>query len=303
MKRSVNSLFFLWFFSKAFVRIPPSLKGARKAIQFVVTVLVNLISSSDMDLETDEEETLDFILPYFDRPYQFAIIATLLFTIVQLLLMLAAIRRNLLQAYRGDYTDIPPPKTSRHPIYVNGNFRFAGTLIGYVILAFVFWGFFSFIIAILIGALITNGGSKFIEDILKSIIPALLFIFFKMYLNKILGRYVFLQHQLNVLSINNRRVFMIFMYFNIFLDAFLGLFTAVMRLVRSVVGGIFYMCRLDYSPLGRKLETKDAGFSAYCGFIHVECAHRHPVLLCFMKSSSSCSTVWSIESTMVKSTE
>lgn len=42
------------------------------------------------------------------------------------------------------------------------------------------------------------------------------------------------------------------------------------------------MCRLDYSPLGRKLETMDTGFNAYCGFIYMECAHRHPILLCFV---------------------
>ncbi|CAF1463590.1 unnamed protein product [Rotaria sordida] len=75
---------------------------------------------------------------------------------------------------------------------------------------------------------------------------------------------------------------MIFLYFNIFLDAFLGLLAAFIRLIKSTIGGIVYMCRLDYSPLGRKLETSDSGFSAYCGFIHVECAHRHPVLLCFI---------------------
>ncbi|CAF0965327.1 unnamed protein product [Rotaria sordida] len=50
----------------------------------------------------------------------------------------------------------------------------------------------------------------------------------------------------------------------------------------SNIGGIIYMCRLDYSPLGRKLETTDSGFRAYCGFINVECAHRHPILLCFI---------------------
>ncbi|CAF3815716.1 unnamed protein product [Rotaria sordida] len=95
-------------------------------------------------------------------------------------------------------------------------------------------------------------------------------------------RYIFLQHKINILSLNNRRVFMIFLYFNIFLDAFLGLLAAFIRLIKSTIGGIVYMCRLDYSPLGRKLETSDSGFSAYCGFIHVECAHRHPVLLCFI---------------------
>jgi hypothetical protein len=30
------------------------------------------------------------------------------------------------------------------------------------------------------------------------------------------------------------------------------------------------MSRLDYSPLGRKFETLDAGFTAYCGFIQIE---------------------------------
>ncbi|CAF4335050.1 unnamed protein product [Adineta steineri] len=47
------------------------------------------------------------------------------------------------------------------------------------------------------------------------------------------------------------------------------------------MGGILYMCRLDYSPLGRKLESWDDGFNAYCGFIHTECTHRHPILLLF----------------------
>ena len=49
----------------------------------------------------------------------------------------------------------------------------------------------------------------------------------------------------------------------------------------SALGGIVYMCRLDYSPLGRKLETWDSGYSSYCGFIHTECTHRHPILLVF----------------------
>ena len=270
-------------YDQALVRVPPSLPSLRKQLQIVVNVIVTIISPPDTNLQEEEDDqSSDFRLPTFYLPYVLAIIFTLVVTIIQLSAMLASIRRNLLQAFRGDHTEIPPPKSSRNVNYVTGNFRFAGTLIGYVILAYVFLGLLSFIVAIIIGAAVTNGGSKFIEDILKTIIPAMLFIFFKMYLNKILGKYVFLQHELNVLSLNNRRVFMIFLYFNIFLDAFLGLFAAIIRLLKSTIGGILYMCRLDYSPLGRKLETKDAGFSAYCGFIHVECAHRHPVLLCFM---------------------
>ena len=102
-----------------------------------------------------------------------------------------------------------------------------------------------------------------------------------MYLNKFLGQYIFLQYYGEVLSINNRRAYMVFMYFNFFPDAFLGVVAAFMRILKSIFGGIAYMCRLDYSPLGRKLEKMDAGFNAYCGFIYMDCAHRHPVLLCF----------------------
>ncbi|CAF0983930.1 unnamed protein product [Didymodactylos carnosus] len=37
----------------------------------------------------------------------------------------------------------------------------------------------------------------------------------------------------------------------------------------------------DYSPLGRKLERFDSGFSAYVEYIYMEREHAHPVMLCF----------------------
>ena len=267
---------------QALIRIPTSFKGIEKASQRFANYLPILLFPLDPSLQLDNDDPTDFRLPPFIIPYICAVTFTLLVTIAQLLTMLASIRRNLLQAFRGDHTEIPPPKFSRNVNFVTGNFRFAGMLIGYVTLGYVFVTFISFIVALVVGTFIAYGSSRFIENIIKFFVPIYLFIYFKMYLNRILSKYVFLQHKLNVLSLNNRRVFMIFLYFNIFLDAFLGLFAAISRLLRSTFGGILYMCRLDYSPLGRKLETKDAGFSAYCGFIHVECAHRHPVLLCFV---------------------
>jgi len=72
---------------------------------------------------------------------------------------------------------------------------------------------------------------------------------------------------------------MIFLFFNFFLDSFLGFMSSIVSIIKSVSGGYLYMSRLDYSPLGRKLETSDAGFSAYCGFIHLEAVHRNPIML------------------------
>jgi hypothetical protein len=233
-------------------------------------------------LKEDKNPNSNFPLPDFVRPFLFAVFIALIVIIVQLLVMLVNIRRNLLQAFRGDDSEIPRRITSNNVSYVTGNFHFGGYLIGYVILGYVFLVFIATIITMSIGAFITFGSVKSLETILKALIPPLLFIFFKLYLNKILGQYVFLQHGGEVLSTNNRRALMVFLYFNFFLDAFLGLFAAVIRVLKSIVGGVLYMCRLDYSPLGRKLETMDAGFNAYCGFIYTECVHRHPVMLCFV---------------------
>ncbi|CAF4108724.1 unnamed protein product [Rotaria sordida] len=264
------------------VQVPPSLDALRKSSQQVVNLLSKLTNSSDPNLQADENPSSDFPLPDFVRSYLIAFIAALFITLVQLLVMFAGIRRNLLQAFRGDDSEIPRRLSSENINYITGTFHFAGYLIGYVILAYIFLAIFLFIILISIDALITYGNVKFLETILKIIIPTLILVFFKMYLNKILGQYIFLQHDGEVLSINNRRAFMVFIYFNFFLDAFLGFVAAIMRILRSIAGGVLYMCRLDYSPLGRKLETIDSGFSAYCGFIFVECAHRHPVLLYFV---------------------
>ncbi|CAF2833657.1 unnamed protein product [Rotaria sp. Silwood2] len=67
------------------------------------------------------------------------------------------------------------------------------------------------------------------------------------------------------------------------------------------------MCRLDYSPLGRKLENVDGGFKAYCGFIQMEANHRHPVMLAFtsivlthIKIKQGCSPLSTEKSSSIK---
>jgi hypothetical protein len=230
----------------------------------------------------DEDSPSNFPLPDFLRPYLIGVSIALVIIVAQLLTMLACIRRNLLQAFRGNSSELPRRTKSRNVSYITGNFHFAGYLIGYVIISYVLLIFFAVLIALAIDAFITFESVRALEAILKLIIPYGLFMYFKLYLNKFLAKYVFVQYGGEFLSINNRRAFMVFIYFNFFLDAFLGLIAALLRLLKSAVGGVVYMCRLDYSPLGRKLEMYDAGFNAYCGLIYMECAHRHPVLLCFV---------------------
>jgi hypothetical protein len=282
-----SSIFLLLYFVaiQACVRVIPYLSALQIILQAGIDVITQLIiptiGSTNSDSGDVNADTSNFPMPSLERPYLIAIFLTLTIIVTQLLVLLVNIRRNLFQAYRGNDSEIPRRQRSNYVSLASGNIHFAGYFIGYLIWGFILIAIFSAIIAICLEAFIHFGDVRLIEKILKAIIPTILFILFKQYLNQILAQYVFLQHYGEVLSLNNRRLLMIFIYFNFFLDAFLGFISSIFRLIKSILGGIIYMCRLDYSPLGRKLETADGGFSAYCGFIHTECVHRHPVLLVF----------------------
>ncbi|CAF0739179.1 unnamed protein product [Rotaria sordida] len=256
---------------QACILVVPYLDELQNSIQ----QLIDQISISS----NQQNKQSEFPLPNFVRPYIIAILTALIVTMIQLLILLTNIRRNLFQIFRGDDSEIPKRDKSKYLSYSTGNFHFAGFFIGYLIWGYALIALFALIIYISIDAFITFGSVKFLEKILKLIIPILLLILFKTYLNKLLARYVFLQYHGDILAINNRRVLMIFLYFNFFLDSFLGFISSIIRIIKSIVGGCLYMSRLDYSPMGRKLETLDAGFSAYCGFIHMEAVHRNPIML------------------------
>ncbi|CAF1339227.1 unnamed protein product [Adineta steineri] len=270
---------------QACIQVLPYLQPLEDTIQTAVDALsVVFIPDPEDDGQNNGDPTssLNFPIPKLVRPYLFAVFITLIVIVLQLLVLLANMRRNLLQLFRGEDCEIPRRQRSRYVSYASGNIHFAGYFIGYLIWGFILIAAFSVVICVAIDAFITFGSVRFVEKILQKVIPSVLFVLFKQYLNKILAQYVFLQHRGEVLALNNRRILMIFIFFNFFLDAFLGFISSIVRLIKSVIGGIIYMCRLDYSPLGRKLETMDGGFSSYCGFLHTECTHRHPVMLVFV---------------------
>ncbi len=268
-----SSVFLLLYFitEQACILILPKLAGWKQSWETFFSY--ESISDNPNDVQSI------FPLPDLVCPYLLAIFTAYVITIIQLFVLLRNIRRNLLQIYRGDDSEIPKRNQSNYLEYSTGNFHFAGFFIGYLVWGYVLTFTFAFVILVSIASFITFGSVKFLEDLLTQIIPTLLLILFKYYINKILARYVFLQDYGEILAINNRRILMIFLYFNFFLDSFLGLILSIIRIIKSVIGGCLYMSRLDYSPFGRKLETFDDGFTAYCGFIHIEAVHRNPIML------------------------
>ncbi|XP_025079490.1 receptor for retinol uptake stra6-like [Pomacea canaliculata] len=68
-----------------------------------------------------------------------------------------------------------------------------------------------------------------------------------------------------------------------FYNIFVGLVSCLLRITKAIVLGIAFLGRLDNSTLSRKFELFDPGFSAYLGFMHIECAHTHPVVIVFTR--------------------
>ncbi|CAF3905392.1 unnamed protein product [Rotaria sp. Silwood2] len=195
----------------------PWLYRMQQSLQVMIDIGISAIKPSGEKFNPSVKS--DFPLPNFIPAYLIAIVITLAIIITQLLVMLVAIRRNLLQVFRGDDCEIPRRTSSDSIQHASGNVHFAGYFIGYLLWGYILVGIIAFIITLIMGSLIRFGSVRFVERILKR---------------------------------------------------------------RGIIGGIVYMCRLDYATMGRKLETMDEGFSAYCGFIHMECAHRHPVMLFFV---------------------
>ena len=190
-------LLLIYMTMQVLISILPSLNDLQDSLQQAI----NQVTSFNSRVSTES----DFPIPNLLRPYVFAILTAFIITMIQLLILLANIRRNLFQIYCGDDSEIPKRDKSKYLSYATGNFHFAGYFIGYLLWGYVLIAFFALILYICIASFITFGSVRFLEEILKSILPVLLLIFFKQYLNKLLARYVFLQHYGEILAINNRR--------------------------------------------------------------------------------------------------
>ncbi|XP_070542401.1 stimulated by retinoic acid gene 6 protein-like [Ptychodera flava] len=99
----------------------------------------------------------------------------------------------------------------------------------------------------------------------------------------LLARFVFLQDRGRVFALDNRRLFHNCTFFAFLYNIYLGLFSSLMRLFKGMLFGALLFPRLDYSVLPRVVERFDPGYRAYVGFLQLENAHTHPVLVCFCR--------------------
>ena len=114
-------------------------------------------------------------------------------------------------------------------------------MVGYLI-----WGYFiiyltGLIIGIVILLLRIFVGEAIFWDIILRLVPTMCVLAVKYAINIVASNYWFLQSKSKILALNNFRAYNVFVYFNFYLDCFMGIISAVIRLIKSFCIAIFMM--------------------------------------------------------------
>ncbi|CAD5119998.1 DgyrCDS8580 [Dimorphilus gyrociliatus] len=166
---------------------------------------------------------------------------------------------------------------------------------GYQI-AFTIWGFFiinsvSWSICLLISFVIilpiTDGNWAIIRFIAQYIIlPSVTGLGLKIF-QQVISRKFILQEKLKEededqpLSLLRRSLFHMMSYVFFLANVNVGLASALMRVLKGSVIGLFWLGRIDRAILMRDFEKFDGGYQAYLGMVILEHNHNNPILRCF----------------------
>ncbi|XP_070542348.1 stimulated by retinoic acid gene 6 protein-like [Ptychodera flava] len=193
-------------------------------------------------------------------------------------------RHHLIRMFHGDKTFLPEKRGSPTSSLVCC-LKYSGYQIG-----FMFWAYIALQASIAMGIsmlvyqvilpLRNNQESYFIRS-LTFIWPSCVFGGF-VYLSQLfLANWAFLQDKGKTMAVDNRRMFHITSFTMFYFNIVLGLISCMSRLFRSLFFGLVFLGRLDRSVLQRNVELLDPGYRAYIGFLAVEEAHVHPVMVSF----------------------
>ncbi|CAF0932859.1 unnamed protein product [Didymodactylos carnosus] len=213
-----------------------------------------------------------------------SVLAVLIYC-VQVFNGMKKIQQHLLSAYKGVYNEIPPRHNFNNNELMCKCLHFSGYLCGYTAWGFIIFYKIAFFCCLILRLWITYDIQWF-QRFLSFFLPVILIFLLKRILVSILSEFVFLQNFGKNNSLNNRRIFFLFNYFNFFFDCFLGVLSCIIRLAKAVLASVLFMGRLDYSFMGRNLERLDQGYATYVTFIHMEILHGHPILVTF------CDLIW-----------
>ncbi|XP_062499513.1 stimulated by retinoic acid gene 6 protein-like isoform X2 [Corticium candelabrum] len=232
------------------------------------------------------DKLLDFakdFIKFFARAFPVCIGVSIAFstTIVALHLphLLKCYRKHMKRLYRGEKFFLP--SSNKAPIkLVSASLKYSGFQIGYIV-----WGwvvmlvvlfFTSLVIAVLFKYELVSWG------LVKGFLPTIVFTIIILVAQFVLAKFVLLQDRGSSLGVNNRRLFHMFGYFFFFYNTLIGIFSALRRLITSLVLGTIMLDRLDRSTLPRGWESLDKGFKSYVSFIVMEHEFCNPYVATFI---------------------
>lgn len=111
---------------------------------------------------------------------------------------------------------------------------------------YLIWGYFIlYIVGVLVGIGITVirifAGDSFFGSLALKLVPVVVVVVIKTLINKLVAKYAFTNRKFKILTLDNYRIFNLFLYFNFYFDCFMGIISAVIRLIKSIVVSIFMM--------------------------------------------------------------
>ncbi|XP_076453747.1 receptor for retinol uptake stra6-like [Babylonia areolata] len=208
------------------------------------------------------------------------------FAVFNVLHALSSYRAHLLALYRGDHSQIPPAAQFSNTSHCINSIKYAGFQVGYMIWSFIIQACILFLLCVILAtfiSLIMNEFTDWIIMLLELLWPVLMTVVLITVTQFLLAKFLFLQERGLYMALDNRHAYFNFTYFMFFYNVFLGLASCVMRILKAMLLGIIFLSRLDNSTLSRRFEFFDPGFRAYVGYMHMEAAHTHPVMIVFCR--------------------
>ncbi|CAB3983554.1 Hypothetical predicted protein [Paramuricea clavata] len=211
-----------------------------------------------------------------------AAIFAVILCVISLIRFLENHKNNMLRMFKGDKSFIPRTISVSQFMIGKGlryhSFQIGYFLWGYVLLSILFSVIFIFFYSLSI-RIVQNlvvgwlkGGGVLLAVALLTYLCLL-----------IIAATIFRDYDFpkNVISINNRNVYLVFSYFWFFVGLPMGVFSAISRILRTMVVGALMLPRIDHSVMPDGFQRFDRGFNAYICYLHVQTAYRSPVLRVF----------------------
>ncbi|XP_041465099.1 stimulated by retinoic acid gene 6 protein-like isoform X1 [Lytechinus variegatus] len=195
-----------------------------------------------------------------------------------------AYRRNTLRLWRGDKSFCPKEDFANTTLVVcslkYSGYHIAFVLWGFILLQLTLW-LLTFLTIYLLVLPIINKERNWVWTLIRNQWLSVVVYMVVYYSQVISAKFLFLQQRGKELSIDNRRLFHVQVYFFFFVNVIIGLASCLLRIFKSVLFGLLLVGRIDRCLLMRGFELYDSGYKAYLGFLQLEVAHTHPIVITF----------------------